>query len=50
MILKIPLNPPFPKGEAVPPFEKGGLGGILIGNRYVIFDIIIYIAGLPKVF
>ncbi len=26
---KIPLNPPLLKGEEIPPFEKGGLGGIL---------------------
>jgi len=26
---KIPLNPPFPRGEVFsPPFEKGRLGGI----------------------
>jgi copper oxidase (laccase) domain-containing protein len=24
---KIPLNPPFTKGEILPPFEKGGQGG-----------------------
>ena len=42
-ILQIPLNPPFSKGEAlflsssakkmvIPPFEKGGLGGIYQHN------------------
>lgn len=28
-ILKIPFNPPLLKGEEIPPFEKGGPGGIL---------------------
>ena len=31
---KIPLNPPFSKGEAeIPPFEKGGLGGIFFTRK-----------------
>ncbi len=27
---KIPLNPPFPKGEELPPFSKGGQGGFRV--------------------
>ncbi|WGZ92421.1 MAG: thiol reductant ABC exporter subunit CydD [Candidatus Thiothrix putei] len=40
---KIPLNPPFSKGEAgcatflIPPFEKGGLGGISLQNLSFIY-------------
>ncbi len=29
-VSKIPLNPPFSKGEEIPPFSKGGLGGISV--------------------
>ena len=28
---KIPLSPPLKKGEALPPFVKGGSGGLMIG-------------------
>jgi tRNA pseudouridine38-40 synthase len=31
--IKIPLNPPFSKGEILPPFAKGGPGGISIDIR-----------------
>ena len=28
--IQIPLNPPLPKGDFNPPFEKGGQGGFFI--------------------
>jgi aminomethyltransferase len=34
LALEIPLNPPFSKGEELPPFNKGGPGGILGIKRY----------------